>query len=444
MIADSINGQVMHMPLVKDLKNRLAFITEDIKGFSSSNEARTKLLTNYLLSVMGKLEHTALNSRPPRDYFPNIQGQKVRPKTSATCHAGELSNDRRGKVRIPSIPRNASSMLIDSLMLDSPMPLETSRGELLFTASEDLNYLRIRSQQHNIESNKTSSRSVPNNLYISSNKPRTEFDLRRASRGGETRGLPVRKASGLIRTNSNGSMASGLKRTNSTGSMGGLSTIGSTEKILQDQVQRIKENADRLMLSLSDSSLNLDILQECKRMVRNVDKLESNDEKDEGFLNSDDEMELYAEVDRMCTVREEAEDNSLRWFVVAGQLLNRTALHIGSFEASYEMLYTFLVSSSEGRKQRDVTDPILSMGDVAHGLSLIGARIEKLELDQVLDEVNRGEKNLAWFLAKERLDSEGENVRLKCLISCSPSFRKSVLDMTIDEPLCIFMVLLHQ
>ena len=58
----------------------------------------------------------------------------------------------------------------------------------------------------------------------------------------------------------------------------------------------------------------------------------------------------------------------------------------------------------------------------------------------MLEEVKIAQKNLSWIDQDRAQVIKGERVRLKNLISCSPSFRQSILDMKINEALCIFMV----
>jgi hypothetical protein len=80
------------------------------------------------------------------------------------------------------------------------------------------------------------------------------------------------------------------------------------------------------------------------------------------------------------------------------------------------------------------------MENVAQALSCIRAQTKHLDLDQVLEEVHSGQKNLLWAVPREKQDVQGEKVHVMNLLSCSPSFRKAVLNMKIDENLCILMV----
>jgi len=70
---------------------------------------------------------------------------------------------------------------------------------------------------------------------------------------------------------------------------------------------------------------------------------------------------------------------------------------------------------------------------------MIGAKTENLDLDQMLEQVQKGSKNLAWAVMRGKNDLKGQHVRLTSLISCSASFRQAILDMRINEPLCILI-----
>jgi hypothetical protein len=417
------------MPLVQDLKGRLSVISEEIKAFSQTNKNMMSKLQEQLNSAMSKLERAALHSQPAvHEVLLTAQDlRKVRPKTSSTCRPGIWHN--RASSRQTHENKSAKYDIFSGLAFDSK--------------SLDALALESPSSLHGIASrNAAFCESVPENLnwdefqgsiavQIKQDAPETKHrTLRRTRSGGSVYESPMRRLPSL-----SGSAASPT-RVESPGRMWSdarpgncdihFARVGSTSSMRPDARS-------------GNSSINLSLIQDCKKLVKNVEMLASNDDNVDGFLNSDDEMELYAEVDRMCAAHEENEDKQVRWDIVAGQLINRTSLHIGNLESSWELLYRLLRSVAD-EEEANQADPRISMENVAQALSCIRAQTKLLDLDQVLEEVHSGQKNLLWAVPREKQDVQGEKVHVMNLLSCSPSFRKAVLNMKIDENLCILMV----
>jgi hypothetical protein len=411
--------QARHMPLVLELKGRLSVISEEIRTFSKSNKNLMSKLQEPLNSAISKLEQAALNSRPAvnKALLTAQDLKKVRPKTTSTCRPGIFHNRTQSRQthEIKAAKHDVFSGLavdsktLDALVLECPATLHC-----IVDRNDGLR--RTISSPGNLHAEKVQK-------FQQSITNRIKKDIPETNRGT-------------------------MHRTRSGVSVYEISihnqSRSSTDVTLPARfdVSPRRSGVDALLrpdVRPGNFSINLTLIQDCKEMVKNVEKLASKDDKDEGFLNSDDEMELYAEVDRMCAAQEQNEEKRVTWTMVAGQLLTRTALHIGNLESSWELLYRLLRTVAD-EEEASQPDPRLSMENVAHSLSSIRAETKELDLEQVLEDVHSGQKNLLWAIPREKQDVQGERVHLMNLITCSPSFRKAVLNMKIDENLCILMV----
>ena len=425
------------MPLVQELKGRLSVITEAIKIFSETNTNLMSKLQEQLYSAIIKLEHAALNSKPVAgDALLTKLDLKVRPKTTSTCRPGiwhARHHSRQTRENRTAKPDTFSGLAMETKALDA-LVLE-SPANLLGIARKDVGLRQSYSVPENLHLYKIEQAMVD---LMKQDTSEARGAVQRTRSGGSVYESPIRQPLPLLRSGSARSNRT-LTRVGSSGSSG----MQSSNRPATLTEKRIRENTDRLLRTLFDSSINLDLIQECKKMVKDVETLTSQDDNDEGFLNSDDEMELYAEVDKMCLAYEENEDNNLKWDVVAAHLINRTALHIGTLETSWGLLYKLLCSVAEVQDTTE-TEPRVTMENVAYALSCISAQTKKLDLDQVLEEVHQAQKNLLWAIPREKQDVKGETVHISNLLSCSQSFRKAILNMKINDNLCILMVCLFQ
>lgn len=85
------------------------------------------------------------------------------------------------------------------------------------------------------------------------------------------------------------------------------------------------------------------------------------------------------------------------------------------------------------------SDTEIRMEDLAIAAAQLGARIEGLDLAQVLEEVQTTISNLSILAPGRDCHLHSNRLRLWALISSSPSFRKAIIDMEINEPLVDFM-----
>ena len=411
------------MPLVQELKGRLSVISQEIRAFSETNKIMMSKLQEQLNSAMSKLEQAALHSQPATQevLLTARDLRKVRPKTSSTCRPGIWHH--RASSRQTQEIKSSTYDIFSGLAFDSK--------------SLDALALESPSSLHGIPSRDVFSQSLSENLADRINAPGRKLGtLRRTRSGGSVYGSPMSRLPSLSGSFVSPTRLESPGRVESPGSMWfdassdnygiNLARVGSTSSM-------------RFDVRSGNSCIHLSIIQDCKKLVKNVEMLGPNDDDDDGVLNSDDEMQLYAEVDRMCAAHEKNEDKRVRWDVAAGHLLNRTSMLIGTLESSWELLYRLLRSVAD-EEEANEADPRLSMENLAQGLSCIRAQTKDLDLDQVLEEVHSGQKNLLWAVPREKQDVQGEKVHVMNLLSCSPSFRKAVLNMKIDENLCILMV----
>jgi len=374
-----MSATVAHMPLVLELKSRIAVITDEIKTFSNHNHSSLETLKSHLFSVMAKLHHVALNSRPVAIHEWEAQKKtvisKVRPQTAFGCKPAFWHGRQASRMRMQLVESGMSKTL-DALILESPKHHASSQGGYRAVSPSSLT-TRPPARSHFMQRSGSadsmvrlprtgSSRTLVESLSNHGGK-RLNGKMHRTGSSGDIAGggkIATRLNGKIQRTGSSGNMAGGgLQRVTSSSSI--MSTFSGLEVVegMEDKIQRIKQDTESLLSTLLDYSVNLNVIHECTQMVKKLESVTTDDIPDEGLLNSDDEMELYSEVDRMCAASEIAEDNGAKWDEAAANLFNRTAMHVVNIEASYEQLYRTLCSSVNAENLE--SDPVLTMEQVA-------------------------------------------------------------------------------
>jgi len=172
---------------------------------------------------------------------------------------------------------------------------------------------------------------------------------------------------------------------------------------------------------------------------------ESAQEEVEVYMDSDDEMALYDEIDAITEAVEHAEVANMSWELVAAKRFNQAALKVSILEDSYYTLHELLCSVTGHRRgkslcsNRQNSEVVLKIEDVAQAVAQLGANISSLDLDKVLEEVQTSMPYLKSIAPHRDFHVHADQVEVWSFIASSASFRKSIIEMEINEPLCDFL-----
>jgi len=136
----------------------------------------------------------------------------------------------------------------------------------------------------------------------------------------------------------------------------------------------------------------------------------------------------------------------------AAKLFNQTALTVSSLEEAYAILHQVLCKSANTKHHTSrldgtethknpasLSDAQLSTEDLAIAAAKLGAHLEDLDLGQVLEEVQTTVSDLESIAPHRNCQTSSQRVRIWALISSSPTFRKAIIKMHINEDLVDFM-----
>jgi len=122
----------------------------------------------------------------------------------------------------------------------------------------------------------------------------------------------------------------------------------------------------------------------------------------------------------------------------------QAALNVSGLEDSYHILHNLLCSTTEcekslrkGPKKPDKV--MLNMEHVAQAVAQLGANILSLDLNKVLDEVQTATPYLQSIAPQRNFEAQANQVHVWRLMASSASFRKAIIEMEINQPLCDFM-----
>jgi len=124
--------------------------------------------------------------------------------------------------------------------------------------------------------------------------------------------------------------------------------------------------------------------------------------------------------------------------------VDQAALNVSGLEDSYHILHNLLCSATEneknlgkGPKKSDMD--MLDMEHVAQAVAQLGANIASLDLNKVLEEVQTAMPYLKSIAPERDFEAQANQVHVWRLMASSASFRKAIIDMEINQPLCDFM-----
>ena len=82
---------------------------------------------------------------------------------------------------------------------------------------------------------------------------------------------------------------------------------------------------------------------------------------------------------------------------------------------------------------------MLNMEHVAQAMAQLGANILSLDLNKMLDEVQTATPYLQSIAPQRDFAAQANQVHVWRLMASSASFRKAIIEMEINQPLCDFM-----
>jgi hypothetical protein len=153
-------------------------------------------------------------------------------------------------------------------------------------------------------------------------------------------------------------------------------------------------------------------------------------------MSSDEEEELYQEVEAMHDAQEWAIENNIDWEVESARMWSSVAMQVVAVEQAFQILYDLLTPLRVRGKQ---VDPEVPLDAIARTLVMFGISAHKIDLDAILDEVQKGMQHLQWVMPEGHYEWKASGIRLSALLSASKSFRKCLIEMEINDALYQFM-----
>ena len=153
-------------------------------------------------------------------------------------------------------------------------------------------------------------------------------------------------------------------------------------------------------------------------------------------MSSDEEEELYQEVEAMHDAQEWAIENNIDWEVESARMWSSVAMQVVAVEQAFQILYDLLTPPKVRGKQ---IDPEVPLDAIVRTLVMFGVSVHKIDLDAILDEVQKGMQHLQWVMPEGHYEWKASGIRLSALLSASKSFRKCLIEMEINDALYQFM-----
>jgi hypothetical protein len=152
-------------------------------------------------------------------------------------------------------------------------------------------------------------------------------------------------------------------------------------------------------------------------------------------MSSDEEEELYEEVERMHESQEWAMENNIDCEVESARMWSSVAMQVVAVEQAFQILYDLLTPLKVRGKH---IDPEVPLDAIARTLVMFGVSVHKIDLDVILDEVQKGLQHLHWIMPEGHYEWKAGGIRLSALLSASKTFRRCLIEMEINDALYQF------
>jgi hypothetical protein len=209
---------------------------------------------------------------------------------------------------------------------------------------------------------------------------------------------------------------------------------------IKEQID-LKTQANHLIQRLYEANVPLVLVKSCLRDIHSLADLDQNVPKEtwvaEGHVDTEEEDELYEEVDSINQAQERAQELDLDLELEGARLWNSAALKVVEAEKAYRILYDVL--SPSGARGRE-SDPEVPLENIAQGLLKMGVDSYHVHvyMDRIIDEVVKGTEHLKALVPCDWYKWNDNGIRMSALIAASRSFRQALIEMPILEPLCKF------
>jgi len=182
-----------------------------------------------------------------------------------------------------------------------------------------------------------------------------------------------------------------------------------------------------IMTTLYEGSLPLQLIKSIWSQLRTLDRDHDEFIVQEGHreMDSDEEDQLYEEVQRISDHQEELADNALLWEFESARLWNSASMNLAQIEEAYATLRdVFAAHSCE-------IDPTVQLSHIARGLVILGVEPYKVDLDLILDEAQQAVKHLDGLCRPDHYRMQADGVRLSALIA-SKFFRTLLIELGVS------------
>ena len=182
-----------------------------------------------------------------------------------------------------------------------------------------------------------------------------------------------------------------------------------------------------IMTTLFEGSLALQLIKSIWSQLRTLDRDHDEFIVQEGNneMDSDEEDELYEEVQRISDHQEELADNALMWEYESARLWNSASMQIAQIETAYASLRdVFAANSLE-------IDPIVPLSHIARGLVILGVEPYKVDLDLIIDEAQQAVKHLDGLCREGHYRKHADGVRMSALLT-SKFFRTLLIELEVS------------
>lgn len=182
-----------------------------------------------------------------------------------------------------------------------------------------------------------------------------------------------------------------------------------------------------IMTTLFEGSLALQLIKSIWSQLRTLDRDHDEFIVQEGNneMDSDEEDELYEEVQRISDHQEELADNDLMWEYESARLWNSASMQVAQIEEAYSTLRNVFAATSME------IDPTVPLSNIARGLLNLGVEPYRVDLDLILDEAQQAVKHLDGLSRRGHYRVQADGVRLSALLT-SKFFRTLLTELEVS------------
>ena len=181
------------------------------------------------------------------------------------------------------------------------------------------------------------------------------------------------------------------------------------------------KQVQQMMRTLFDGTMSLQLIKEVWQHLRSMDGQDLDEfqsHETNRVLDSDEEEELYEEVQRISDAQEKLIDDELLWEFESSRLWNSASMQLAQIEQAFASIRLLIAPQSRA------ADPKVPMDHVARGLVYLGVEPHHVDLDLILDECQEGARHveIQGLTYQGHYSMTNSDVRLSALL-ISKTFR---------------------